>query len=74
MSEDPKRRNDYLQYSGIGIQMVVTILLFTFGGYKLDQHFGTSKPIWTAILSILGVVVAIMVMLRGILKPPKKKP
>ena len=74
MSESPKKRNEYIHYSSAGIQMVLTILLFTYLGTRLDKHFETSKPIWTAILAIFGVVIAMIFMVKSFLPPTKKKP
>lgn len=73
MNDRQKQRADYLHYSSVGIQMVLTILLFTFLGTRLDRHFELKKPIWTAILAIFGVVVAMIFMLKSFLKPPSKK-
>lgn len=42
-----------LQYSGLGIQLVGTILVFLFIGVWLDGEFGT-KFIWTLILTFIG--------------------
>ena len=74
MSEPDKKRKDYIHYSSAGIQMVLTILLFTYHGTRADKHFETSKPIWTAILAIFGVVIAMIFMVKSFLPPTKKKP
>lgn len=42
-----------LQYSGLGIQLVGTILVFLFIGVWLDGEFGT-KFIWTLVLTFVG--------------------
>jgi F0F1-type ATP synthase assembly protein I len=73
MNEKQKQRSDALHYSSAGIQMVLTILLFTFLGTRLDKYFETEKPIWTAILAIFGVVIAMVFMLKAFNKPPSKK-
>ncbi len=52
--------------------MVLTILLFTYGGIRLDRYFET-KPLWTAVLAIFGVVIAMIFMVKAFLKPPVKK-
>jgi F0F1-type ATP synthase assembly protein I len=72
MSEPEKRPNDYLHYSSAGIQMVLTILFFTYLGTRLDKHF-ESKPLWTAILAIFGVVIAMIFMVRAFMNPPSTK-
>ena len=54
--------------------MVLTILLFTYLGHRLDKYFETEKPLWTALLAIFGVVIALIFMLKAFTKPtPKKK-
>ena len=44
---DPKKQrpsNQFLQYSGLGIQLLGTIGLAAWGGYALDRHFGLKFP------------------------------
>lgn len=74
MTEKGNRNSDVVNYSSAGIQMVLTILLFTFLGIKLDDYFET-KPLWTALLAVFGVVVAMIFMVKAFMKPPggKKK-
>ena len=73
MTEPPKSKNDTLHYSSAGIQMVLTILLFTWLGTRLDKYFGTQKPLWTALLAIFGVVIAMIFMVKSFMNPPSKK-
>ena len=43
----PKKQkpfNDYLKYSSLAMQMVVTIGVAAWGGYKLDQYLGLRFP------------------------------
>ncbi len=49
----------YSRYSGIAVQMVVIMLISVWGGMKLDELTGTDTPVFTIILSLLGVVTAI---------------
>jgi F0F1-type ATP synthase assembly protein I len=72
MTEPPKRP-DYIHYSSAGIQMVLTILLFTYLGTRLDKYFETRKPLWTALLAIFGVVIAMIFMVKSFMNPPSKK-
>jgi hypothetical protein len=73
MNEQQQRRKDYLHYSSAGIQMVLTILLFTWIGTRLDKSAENERPIWTAVLAIFGVVIAMVFMLRAFSSPPSKK-
>lgn len=76
MPQLPPRKNDaltnYAIYSNMGIEMGVTIALGVFGGVKMDKWLGTS-PIFTLILSLAGVAIAMYVMIKTLLKPKNKK-
>jgi hypothetical protein len=54
--------------------MVLMIGLMAFVGHKLDAHFETSRPLWTAGCSVFGVIAAIIYIVRAMTpsKPPKK--
>ena len=45
--------NAYLKYSGMAFQIVAYLLVGIFIGKKLDTHFDTEQPIFTAILAML---------------------
>lgn len=57
-----------VKYTGIGFQMLGVIALGTFGGIKLDERRGGDFPIWTLVLSLLSVFIALYTTLREILK------
>jgi ATP synthase protein I len=59
--------NSYARYSGMAFEMIAIILAATYGGIKLDE-LADSKPLFTAILSPLGVVAAIYIVIRDLLK------
>jgi len=63
-----KQLNNYAKYSSIGIQMLVIILAGVFGGYKLDQWLELSFPVFTIVLSLLSVVLAIYTVVKDLLK------
>lgn len=52
------------KYSGIVVQMGVIIFLTTWGGIKLDKLAEFSNPVFTIILSLLGVFAAIWVAIK----------
>jgi F0F1-type ATP synthase assembly protein I len=56
--------NDFARYSGIAFQMIAIILITTWGGIKLDKITGTEKPVFTIILSLLGVFAAIYTVIK----------
>jgi len=70
--EDPneKKRNigSFARYSAISFQMLATIGLFAFGGYKLDEHMENKTPVLTALLSLIGVVISLYQVVRQLNK------
>ena len=56
--------NDYLKYAGMGAQMLVIIFIFTWAGIKLDQRSSGDQQIYTAILSLMGVIIGIYTVLK----------
>ena len=56
--------NDYMKYAGMGFQMLAIIGIFTWAGIKLDHRSGSDKQIYTAILSLLGVIIGIYTVLK----------
>jgi F0F1-type ATP synthase assembly protein I len=48
--------------------MIVIILVTTWGGTKLDKILELKKPVFTIILSLLGVFAAIYTLLRDFIK------
>jgi tetrahydromethanopterin S-methyltransferase subunit E len=74
--QDQKNQNDpenkglapYAKYSGIVVQMGVIIFLTTWGGIKLDKITGLKTPVFTIILSLLGVFAAIWVAVKDFIK------
>lgn len=65
-----KPLNDYAKYSGLAVQMAVIIGGGCYGGYKLDEHFGNKEtPIFTIILSLASIVLAMYIVLKDFIKP-----
>ena len=58
----------YYRYSGIAVQMVVIMLISVWGGMKLDELAGTETPIFTVILSLLGVAAAIYTSIKDLIR------
>lgn len=57
----------YSRYTTIAIQMAVIIFATTLGGVKLDEKTGT-KPLFTIILSLLGVAAAMWLIIKEALR------
>jgi len=66
-----KSLDSYTRYSSIAFQMLVIILIGVFGGIKLDEWLKLTVPVFTIILSILSVILAIYTVTRDLLKPGK---
>jgi hypothetical protein len=56
----------YLKYSGIGVQMIVIIGLFTYAGYKIDESANHQTKWVTAILSLTGVFVSLYIIIKSV--------
>ena len=63
-----KGLKDFGRYSGIAFQMIGIILITTWGGIKLDKLAGTKTPVFTIILSLLGVFAAIYTAVKDFIK------
>jgi len=63
-----KGLHEYAKYSGIAFEMTGIILLTTWGGIKLDGLAGFSNPVFTIILSLLGVFAAIYIAIKDFIK------
>ena len=48
----------------MGFQMIVIILLFYWAGSKLDERAANVKPVYTAILTVLGVFAGLYIVLK----------
>ena len=48
----------------MGFQMIAIILLFYWAGSKLDERAANEKPVYTAILVILGVFAGLYSVLK----------
>lgn len=49
--KDLKREaNAYLKYSGLGLQLLLTILIAGWIGYKIDQYFALKFPVFMLLL------------------------
>jgi uncharacterized YccA/Bax inhibitor family protein len=60
--------NDYFRYTGIGFQMLAVIGIFTWAGIKLDEKAASEKPLFTALLAMVGVIIGIYSALKDFIK------
>ena len=63
-----KGLNDFAKYSGLVFQMLGIILVTVWGGVKLDKLTGWQTPVFTIVLSLLGVFAAIYVAVKDFIK------
>jgi F0F1-type ATP synthase assembly protein I len=68
--KSPKSKGiqEFAKYSNIAFQMIAIILVATWGGIKLDNLTGFEKPVFTIILSLIGVFAAIYIVVRDFIK------
>ena len=64
----PKQTMDWMQYSGVGIQMAVTMLLCLWLGSKAEDLWGFPSP-WGQLVGLfLGVFASIYNLIKSISK------
>jgi F0F1-type ATP synthase assembly protein I len=67
-NQESKGLRDFGKYSGMAFQMIVIILVMTWCGIKLDKVLGLSTPVFTIILSLLGVFAGIYTALKDFIR------
>lgn len=73
--ENPQKKkqrlfdSNYAKYSGLALQMGITIGLGVWGGIKLDEYFGLKKfPAFTIFLPVLAIAASLYFVLKDLLK------
>ena len=71
MSEKQPQKplNAYAKYSALGVQMAVIIGGGCYGGYKLDEYYKNVTPVFTIILSLVSIALAMYIVLKDFIKP-----
>ncbi len=62
----------YLRFSGLGIQMGIIIGGFAWLGNYLDGKYHNKTPWWTLGLSLFGVIAALYLMIKEVIKMTKE--
>ena len=71
-NQNQKQRNAFAKYSSLGLQMVIIIGGGCYAGYKLDEYFkNTETPIFTIILSLVSIGLALYIVLKDLIKLTK---
>ena len=67
-SKKKKALFSYAKYAGLSFQMIAIILIFTFGGIKLDSFGMLNFPLFTVLGVILGVALSLYFAIKDLLK------
>lgn len=65
-NETGRRMGTIAKFSGMGFQMIAVIGLFAFAGYKIDEAAGHAVKWVTAVLSLVGVFIALYIVIRSV--------
>lgn len=66
-SDFQKEGKAYVYYTGLGFQMIATIGVFAFIGYKIDMAKKGDVGIYTGLFSLVGVCVSLYSTIRSVL-------
>ena len=74
MKEKPKKSlkeglsssREFIKYTNIAIRMIIIILVGVYAGIKLDEYLELETAIFTLILSLVAVIMAMYVIIREI--------
>lgn len=72
MADDNNALRKWAVFSGIAIQMGVTIGIGAFVGVKLDENFPNNYSTYTIIFSLLGVFIALYAVIKQLQNMNKK--
>jgi hypothetical protein len=74
-SADPSRKpklnqyNNYLKYSGLGLQLLATLLVCGWVGHKIDGWLDMKYPVFMLVLGFAGFAGSIYQLYRSVNKP-----
>lgn len=54
------------KYSAVAFQMLATIGVCVFIGYKIDQGRANDTPLFTALLGLFGVIVSLYQVIKSV--------
>jgi ATP synthase protein I len=60
------KKNTYLRFTSVAIQMGAVIGGFTYLGTYLDAHQQLKQPIWTICLSLFGVLISMYLIFKEV--------
>jgi hypothetical protein len=68
--KEPSSLQTYGRYSSLAFQMLFIILACVFGGRWIDSWLAWKIPVFTIVLSMLGVIMSIYFAVKDFLKKP----
>ena len=72
VKDQKNRLNSYSRLSGLVIQMIAIIGVGTFAGIKLDEAYPNEKNLCTLGLTLAGVILSIVYVIRCIIASSKE--
>lgn len=63
-NQKQKQLNSYIKYSGLGFQMLLTMILAAWGGLKLDEHFKVKNHWFTIGLLLFAVIASLYLVIK----------
>jgi hypothetical protein len=73
MTKSPKNGlSKFARFSGLGFQMGIIIAFFTWLGTYLDRKYQTNTPWWTLGLSLTGVIISLVIVIREVIRMSKE--
>lgn len=73
-NQNPKKPfRNYVVFSGIAVQMGITIAIFTFIGIWLDKKINNEYSIFTVVFSLLGVIGSLYLTIKQVIGFSKEK-
>ena len=61
-----KKHTNWMQYSSLGFQIVITILVFLWLGTKLEHYFKISSPYGQLLGTFLGIFASLYNVIRTV--------
>jgi F0F1-type ATP synthase assembly protein I len=75
--EQKKRKKNLhesiIRYSGLSVKMTIAIYGGVFAGRKIDDALQLENPIFTLLLSLLGIALAILIIIKDTIGFSSKK-
>ncbi len=63
-----KEAGNFARFTGVAFQMLATIGIMTFIGFKIDENRENKQLIFTAIFGFIGVVISLVQVVRSLNK------